>query len=351
MSKKKVNIGNITIGDKNIIIQSMLDTKTENIEDTLNQINELYKVGCQIVRVAVPSMEAAECLSEIVKKSPMPVVADLHFDEKIALKAIKSGVQKVRLNPGTLKNEEVFKHLVDECKKNKVAIRIGVNGGSLHKKYEELYENDRVSAMLFSIKEYVEIAEKMNFYNIVLSAKSSDVLETIEVNKKLSEIFDYPLHIGVTEAGSILKGSIKNSVGIGVLLFQGIGDTIRVSLTDSPIEEVKVAKEILSSLGLMQKDYEIISCPTCGRTQIDLKKIVNELEKKIELDLELFMNLKIAVMGCIVNGPGEAKTADYGITGGKGKGIVFKKGKVIKTVKESELIDTLVEIIKEDKRR
>lgn len=350
MERKIVKIGTISIGKPNeIIVQSMTNTKTEDVKATLGQIQELYAAGCQMVRVTVPNNQAVAALTEIVKESPVPIIADLHYDQEIILKTLDTNVAKIRVNPGTLKGENFFEEIVRKCKKNKTVMRIGVNAGSLHPDFEEQYQDDIVSAMFKSLERYVAIAEKLNFFELVLSAKSSNVLETIEVNRLLYEKLPYPLHIGVTEAGTLLQGAIKNAVGISALLSQNIGNTIRVSLTANPVEEVKVANQILSELGYRKKDVEIISCPTCGRTNIELQSLVEQLEQVIEADKEMFQGLKIAIMGCVVNGPGEAKHADYGITGGAGKGIIFKNGVVIKTVLEKELISELVKLIELDR--
>ena len=339
---RKVKVGSCYVGgDARVSIQSMTNTDTRNVEDTLRQIRELYNVGCEIVRCTVPDMEAAEAIKEIVKQSPIPVVADIHFDYRLALKSIENGISAVRINPGNIGNIERVKLVVEACKQKNIPIRIGVNSGSLEKEILERDGKPTAEGLVESALNHVKILESLDFHDIVISIKSSDVMMMIEAYRLMSKKVDYPLHLGVTESGTPFRGTIKSSVGIGTLLAEGIGDTIRVSLTSDPVEEIKVAKEILKSLGLRKGGLEFVSCPTCGRTQIDLIGIANEVEKRLE---NINKDIKVAVMGCVVNGPGEAREADIGIAGGKGEGIIFKKGKVIKKCKEDELI---VELMKE----
>lgn len=340
---RKVKVGSVYVGgDAPITIQSMTTAHTKNIEDTLNQIEKLHKAGCDIVRCAVLDMEDAESLKEITKKSPIPIVADIHFDYRLALKSIENGVSALRINPGNIGSIDRIKAVAEGCTKKKIPIRIGVNSGSLEKDILEKYGKVTAEALVESALRHVEILEDLNFQDIVISIKSSNVPMMISCYRLIAEKCDYPLHLGVTEAGTVQRGTIKSSIGIGTLLAEGIGDTIRVSLTSDPIEEIKVGIEILKSLGIRKKGVEFVSCPTCGRTQINLIKIAEEVEKKLE---NYNKDIKVAVMGCVVNGPGEARESDIGIAGGKGEGIIFKKGKVIKKVKEEELIDALMEEI------
>ncbi|WP_315076955.1 flavodoxin-dependent (E)-4-hydroxy-3-methylbut-2-enyl-diphosphate synthase [uncultured Clostridium sp.] len=340
---RKVKVGNIYVGgDAPITIQSMTTTDTRNAEDTLNQINELYKAGCDIVRCAVLDMDAAKVLKEITTKSPMPVVADIHFDYRLALESIESGVSALRINPGNIGSEEKVKIVAEKCKEKNIPIRIGVNSGSLEKDILVRDGKPTAQGLVESALRHVKILEKFNFYNIVISIKSSDVRMMIDCYRLIGDKCDYPLHLGVTESGTVTKGTIKSSIGIGTLLAEGIGDTIRVSLTSDPVDEIKVGIEILKSLGLKKGGVNFVSCPTCGRTQINLINIANEVEKRLE---NCNKDIKVAVMGCVVNGPGEAREADIGIAGGKGEGIIFKKGEIIKKVKEEELITALMEEI------
>lgn len=335
---RKIKIGNIFIGgDSPITIQSMTNTDTRDVKSTLNQINDLKKAGCEIVRCAAFDDDACNALKEIVKNTDIPVVADIHFDYRLALESIENGVSAIRINPGNIGSKERIKLVADAAKEKNIPIRVGVNSGSLEKDLLKKYGKVCPEALVESALRNVAILDDFNFSNIVISIKSSDVLQMIESYKMISEKVDFPLHLGVTEAGTKFRGTIKSSIGIGALLSEGIGDTIRVSLTDDPVEEVKAAKEILMSLGL-KKGVEIISCPTCGRTQIDVINIAKKVEDKLS---DCNKNLKVAIMGCIVNGPGEAREADVGIAGGKGEGLIFKKGKIIKKVKEENLIDEL----------
>lgn len=346
MERKKtreVTVKNVKIGgNSEVVIQSMTNTDTRNVEETLKQIRTLYNAGCQIIRCAVLDMEAAESLKEITAKSPIPVVADIHFDYRLALKSIENGVSALRINPGNIGSRERVELVCRAAKEKNIPIRIGVNSGSIEKEILEKYKVPTAEGLVESALKHVKILEDLDFHDIVISIKSSNVPMMIEAYRLMSSKCNYPLHLGVTESGTVFKGTIKSSVGIGTLLAEGIGDTIRVSLTSDPVDEIKVAKEILKSLGLRKGGLEFISCPTCGRTQIDLIGIAEEVEKRLE---NINKDIKVAVMGCVVNGPGEAREADIGIAGGKGEGIIFKKGKIIKKVKESELVDELMKEI------
>lgn len=346
MERKKtreVTVKNVKIGgNSDVVIQSMTNTDTRNVEETLKQIRTLYNAGCQIIRCAVLDMEAAESLKEITAQSPIPVVADIHFDYRLALKSIKNGVSALRINPGNIGSRERVEMVCKAAKEKNIPIRIGVNSGSIEKEILEKYKVPTAEGLVESALKHVKILEDLDFHDIVISIKSSNVPMMIEAYRLMSSKCNYPLHLGVTESGTVFKGTIKSSVGIGTLLAEGIGDTIRVSLTSDPVDEIKVAKEILKSLGLRKGGLEFISCPTCGRTQIDLIGIAEEVEKRLE---NINKDIKVAVMGCVVNGPGEAREADIGIAGGKGEGIIFKKGKIIKKVKESELVDELMKEI------
>lgn len=340
---KRIKIGNIEIGgDSKIAIQSMTNTDTRDVEATVSQILKLEKAGCDIVRCAVPDMKAAEAIKDIVKKIHIPLVADIHFDYKLAIKAMENGISKLRINPGNIGDEDRVKAVVKVAKEKNIPIRIGVNSGSLEKNILEKYKKPCAKALVESALGHVKILEDMEFYDIVISIKSSDVSEMIESYTLVSQMVDYPLHLGVTEAGTPFRAAIKSSVGIGSLLSQGIGDTLRVSITGDVIEEIKVGKEILKSLGYIDEGVKFVSCPTCGRTEIDLIKIANEVEEKLA---GMDKNIKVAVMGCVVNGPGEAREADIGIAGGKGCGIIFKKGEVIKKVSEEDLVSELMKEI------
>lgn len=334
-----IKIGNKYIGGNNpIAIQSMCNTKTTDIEATVKQINDLEKAGCDIVRVAVLNRPAAECLREIKKRINIPLVADIHFDYRLALMAIEAGVDKLRLNPGNIGSEDRVKAVVDKAKERNIPIRIGVNSGSLQKDILEKYGKVTAEGLVESAMYEIGLFERFEYDNIVISIKSSDVLLSIKAHELLAQKTDYPLHIGITESGTIRSGTIKSSVGLGILLYNGIGNTIRVSLTGDPVEEIYCAKKILSTLGLKRSGVEIISCPTCGRTQIDLIGLANKVEKLVD---DLDINIKVAVMGCIVNGPGEAKEADIGIAGGNGVGVIIKKGQIYKKVKEELLLEEL----------
>ncbi len=340
---RKIKIGNTYIGgDAKISVQSMTNTDTRDVNSTVEQILRLEKAGCDIVRCAVPDMEAAEAIKEIVKKINIPLVADIHFDYRLALKSIENGVSKLRINPGNIGSEERVREVVRASKERGIPIRIGVNSGSLEKSLLEKYGKPCPEALVESALGHVRILEDMDFHDIVISIKSSDVLQMIESYKMISSKVNYPLHLGVTESGTPWRGTIKSSVGIGSLLTEGIGDTIRVSITGDVKEEVKVGREILKSLGYINEGVKFVSCPTCGRTEINLIDIANEVEKRLA---NLNKNIKVAVMGCVVNGPGEAREADIGIAGGKGQGLIFKKGEIIKKVKESELVEELMKEI------
>lgn len=337
---REVSIGKVTIGGSHpIAIQSMCNTDTRDILATVEQIHRLEAEGCEIVRIAVPDMEAAEAISQIKKQISIPLVADIHFDYRLALKAIEQGVDKIRLNPGNIGEESRIHQVVEEAKRRKIPIRIGVNSGSLEKDLVEQYGGVTPEGLVESALRHVRILEKMQFYDIVISIKASSVPFSLEAYSLLSKAVPYPLHLGITEAGTLWTGSMKSAVGIGAILAKGIGDTIRVSLTGDPVEEIKAAKEILKSLELRKFGVDFVSCPTCGRTQIDLISIANEVENRCR---KLNKNIKVAVMGCVVNGPGEAREADIGIAGGKGEGLIFKKGQVFKKVAEKDLVEELM---------
>ncbi len=338
---KEVLIGDVKIGAGNpIAIQSMTNTKTEDVEATVAQILALEAVGCEIVRCTVPTMEAAEAIKEIKKRIHIPLVADIHFDYRMAIAAIENGADKIRINPGNIGNLERVKAVVDKAKEYNVPIRIGVNSGSLEKNLVEKYNGVTAEGIVESALDKVKIVEDLGYDNLVVSIKSSDVMMCVEAHDLLADQCKYPIHVGITESGTLWSGNIKSSLGLGMILSKGIGDTIRVSLTGDPVEEIKTAKLVLKTLGLRQGGIEVVSCPTCGRTQIDLIGLANQVEKLVE---DIPLDIKVAVMGCVVNGPGEAKEADIGIAGGKGEGLLIKKGEVIKKVKEEELLETLRE--------
>jgi len=374
---RKIRVGNLFIGGNSpISVQSMTNTDTRNIRTTVNQIRRLERARCEIVRLAIPDMKAAKAIGKIKRKVHIPLVADVHFDYRLAIEAIAQGVDKIRINPGNIGSREKVEAIARAARRAKIPIRIGVNAGSLkppspsrtlrtnrgegditHRRGES-----KVKKMVASALHYVKILEKQNFHQIVISLKASDVSTTIQAYRLISEKTDYPLHLGITEAGTEFSGTIKSALGIGILLCEGIGDTIRVSLTASPEKEVRVGYEILKALNLRSFGPEVISCPTCSRCQIDLIKITNEVEKKLEsffrqksiisgVQPSRFYPLKVAIMGCVVNGPGEAREADVGIAGGKGVGLLFRRGKVIKKVKEKEMINVLLEEIEREIRR
>lgn len=348
MKKRKqtrvVKVGNLYIGGDNpIYIQSMTNTRTKDVEATVSQIKDLQEVGCQIIRVAVLDMEDALAIKDIKSKIDIPLVADIHFDYRLALQAIESGVDKLRLNPGNIGSVDRIVKVVDKCKEKNIPIRIGVNLGSLDKQIFTQYGRS-AKGLLESAKKHIKILEDLDFYDIVVSLKASDVQMALEAYRLASEEFDYPLHIGITEAGTSFSGSIKSSIGIGILLNEGIGDTLRISLAADPIEEIKVAKEILSTFDLYQKP-KLIACPTCGRTKYNMFKVVNEIEDFLETLNGV--KIKVAIMGCVVNGPGEASDADIGIAGGINEALLFKHGKVVRKISQDEIIDVLKEEIKE----
>lgn len=323
-------------------IQSMCNTDTKDVEATVAQIKELIQAGCEIVRVAVPDMEAAKAIGEIKKQINIPMVADIHFSAEYAMEAIAQGIDKLRINPGNIGDESKVVMLVEACKEKNIPIRIGINGGSLEKDILEKYKGEVTpKGMVESAMRHIKILEKNDFFDIAISLKANDVERTVEAYRLLSKEVNYPLHVGITEAGTAFRGTILSSVGFGILLYDGIGDTIRVSLTADPVEEIKVAWEILKSLGLRKRGISVTSCPTCGRTQIDIIKLANEVEKLLE---KVDKDIRVAVMGCVVNGPGEAREADLAIVGGKGVGLIVKKGEIIKKVDEKDL---LVEFMKE----
>ena len=339
---KQIQIGNVKIGgDAPISVQSMCNTDTRDVTKTLDQINELASAGCEIARLAVLNKDSAAAIKDIVKKSQIPIVADIHFDYRLALTCIENGVHALRINPGNIGKREHTEKVIKAAKEHNIPIRIGINGGSLEKEFEQkdlpLHEK-----MVLSALRHIEILEDLNFYNTKISLKSSDVLTTIEAYKLIADKVDYPLHLGVTEAGTLKSGLIKSSVGLGTLLSQGIGDTIRVSLTENPVEEVHAGFGILKALGLRKKGINFVSCPTCGRTQIDLIGLAKRVEEKFK---NLDIPITIAVMGCPVNGPGEAKHADFGIAGAIKEGYIFKKGEIIAKVPENDLINSLEKII------
>jgi len=336
---KVIRIGNRVIGGGNpILIQSMTNTKTEDVQSTVEQINKLAKAGCDIVRCAVPNMEAAEALKEIKKHINIPLVADIHFDYRLAIAAIENGADKIRINPGNIGSDDRLRAVVNAAKERNIPIRVGVNSGSLEKEILAKYGHVTAEGLVESALNNVKRIEDMGYDNLVISIKSSDVLMCIKAHELIAEQSNYPLHVGITEAGTINAGNIKSSVGLGIILYEGIGDTIRVSLTGDPVEEVKTAKLILKTLGYRKGGIDIVSCPTCGRTQIDLIKLAGEVE---EMAADFDLDIKIAVMGCVVNGPGEAKEADIGIAGGNGVGVLIKKGEIIRRVPENELLSAL----------
>ncbi len=341
--KRTVNVGGVKIGGENpVSIQSMTNTDTRDIKKTVEQIQRLEAAGCEIVRVAVPDKEAAEAVREIKKRINLPLVADIHFDYRLALECIKGGVDKIRINPGNIGDRQRVKAVADACRERGIPIRIGVNGGSLEKNILAKYKKPTADALVESALSHVKILEDLDFYDIVVSMKISNVIEMIEAYKKFDAISDIPLHIGVTEAGTKNAGIIKSAVGIGALLSSGIGNTLRVSLTADPIEEIYAAKEILKVLGLKRGGAELISCPTCGRTRINMIPIACEMEERLKT---VNKNIKVAVMGCAVNGPGEAREADIGVAGGIGEGLIFKKGQILRKVPEGEIISALMEEI------
>ena len=336
---KEIQIGNVTIGGGNkVAIQSMTNTKTEDVEATVAQILALEKAGCEIIRCAVPTMEAAQALRSIKKQIHIPLVADIHFDYRLAIAAIENGADKIRINPGNIGNRERVQAVVDKAKEYGVPIRVGVNSGSLEKELVEKYGKVTAEGLVESAMDKVHMIEEMGYDQLVVSIKSSDVLMCVKAHELIAKQCKYPLHVGITESGTVWAGNIKSSVGLGMILGQGIGDTIRVSLTGDPVEEIRTAKLVLKTLGLRTGGIEVVSCPTCGRTKIDLIGLANQVEKMVS---DIPLDIKVAVMGCVVNGPGEAKEADIGIAGGIGEGLLIKKGEIVKKVKEDELLETL----------
>ena len=336
---RSVQVGNLTIGGNNhVVIQSMCNTKTKDVEATIKQINALQQAGCELVRVAVFDKEDAYAIKEIKKGIHIPLVADIHFDYKLALIAIESGIDKVRINPGNIGSIEKVKAVVDACKEKHIPIRIGVNGGSLEKEILEKYGEPTPEGIVESAMKHVKILEDLDFHDIVISLKSSNTMLTIKAYELASKTFPYPLHVGVTEAGTALGGTIKSSLGIGTLLYEGIGNTIRVSLSDDPVEEIKVAKILLKELGLLKGVPTLVSCPTCGRIQYDLIPIAKEMEDFLK---DIHLDITVAIMGCAVNGPGEARHADIGIAGGVGEGLLIKHGEIVKRVKQEDMVQTL----------
>ena len=337
---KVIQIGTVKIGGGNpVVIQSMTNTKTEDVAATVAQILALEKAGCEIIRCAVPTMEAAQALKEIKKQIHIPLVADIHFDYRLAIAAIENGADKIRINPGNIGSEDRVRAVVEKAKEYHIPIRVGVNSGSLEKELVEKYHGVTAEGIVESALDKVHMIENMGYDNLVVSIKSSDVLMCAKAHELISEQCIYPLHVGITESGTLYSGNLKSAVGLGIILYQGIGDTIRVSLTGDPLEEIKSAKRILKTLGLRKGGIEVVSCPTCGRTKIDLIGLANQVETMTGEFPDL--DIKVAVMGCVVNGPGEAKEADIGIAGGIGEGLLIKKGKIIKKVKEEELLSVL----------
>lgn len=336
---KVVKIGDRVIGGGNpILIQSMTNTKTEDVAATVAQIQALTAAGCDIIRCAVPTMEAAEALTEIKKQVSIPVVADIHFDYRLALAAIEHGADKIRINPGNIGSTKRVRAVVDAAKERGIPIRVGVNSGSLEKDLVEKYHGVTAEGIVESALDKVHLIEDMGYDNLVISIKSSDVMMCVKAHELIATQTDHPLHVGITESGTIISGNIKSSIGLGLILHQGIGDTIRVSLTGDPLEEIKSAKLILRTLGLRKGGVEVVSCPTCGRTRIDLIGLANQVENMVA---DIPLDIKVAVMGCVVNGPGEAKEADIGIAGGIGEGLLIKNGEVYKKVPEGELLEAL----------
>ncbi len=340
---RAIKVGNLSMGGTNPVwIQSMTNTKTEHVEDTIKQILELESAGCEIVRVAVPTMAAARAIKAIKAEIHIPIVADIHFDYRLAIESIHSGADKIRLNPGNIGDINRVKEVVTLAKAKQIPIRIGVNGGSLDPKVYEKYGGLTAEALVESALSHVKIFEDLSFHDIAISIKASDVPITVKAYRLLSEKVDYPLHLGITEAGTKFSSTVKSSIGIGTLLLEGIGDTIRVTMTDDPVEEIKVAKKILEVLDLRSFGIKIIACPTCGRTEVDLIKLTQEIEKEIE---HINKAITVAIMGCAVNGPGEAREADIGIAGGKGEYLLFKKGLVVRKIKEEQVMEALLEEI------
>ena len=336
---KEVTIGSVTIGGKHpVAIQSMTNTPTEDVAATVEQILKLEAAGCEIIRCTVPTLQAAEALREIKKQIHIPLVADIHFDYKLAIAAIENGADKIRINPGNIGSEERLRAVVEKAKEYNVPIRVGVNSGSLEKQLIEKYHGVTAEGIVESALDKVRMIEEMDYDNLVVSIKSSDVMMCVKAHELIAKRCSYPLHVGITEAGTVYSGNVKSSIGLGIILYEGIGNTIRVSLTGDPVEEIKTAKLLLRTLGLRKGGIEVVSCPTCGRTKINLIELANQVEDMVA---DIPLDIKVAVMGCVVNGPGEAREADIGIAGGIGEGLLIKKGEIVKKVKEEELLDTL----------
>ena len=338
---RQIQIGDVKIGAGNpIAIQSMTNTRTDDVDVTVAQILKLEQAGCQIIRCAVPDMDAAKALADIKRQIHIPLVADIHFDYRLAIAAIEYGADKIRINPGNIGSAENLKAVVDAAKERKIPIRVGVNSGSLEKELVEKYNGVTAEGLVESALDKVRMIEEFGYQNLVISIKSSDVMMCVRAHELISARTDYPLHVGITEAGTVTSGNIKSAIGLGLILNQGIGDTIRVSLTGDPLEEIASAKLILKTLGLRSGGIEVVSCPTCGRTRIDLIALANQVETMVS---EIPLDIKVAVMGCVVNGPGEAKEADIGICGGQGEGLIIKHGEIIRKVPEEELLGALRE--------
>ena len=336
---RTVQIGDRVIGGGNpVLIQSMTNTRTEDVDATVSQILRLEKAGCELIRCTVPTMEAAEAFTQIKERIHIPLIADIHFDYKLAIAAIEHGADKIRINPGNIGSEEKVRAVVDAARERNVPIRVGVNSGSLEKELVRRYEGVTADGLVESALDKCRWIEEMNYDNLVVSIKSSDVLMCAEAYEKFAAVSDYPLHVGITEAGTLLSGNIKSSIGLALILSKGIGDTIRVSLTGDPVEEIKSAKLILRTLGLRRGGIEIVSCPTCGRTQIDLISLASQVEDMVQ---EFPLDMKVAVMGCVVNGPVEAKEADIGVAGGIGEGLLIRRGEIIRKVPEDQILQTL----------
>ena len=344
MKKRKVvQIGNVKIGGDNpVVVQSMTNTKTENVEETVDQIKSLENAGCEIIRVAVPTKEAADKIPVIKSQINIPLIADIHFHYKLAIKSIENGADAIRINPGNIGAESRVKMVVDSAKAHNIPIRIGVNAGSLEKEIHTKYGAICADALVESAVNNIRLIERMGYDNLKISIKASDINLTVESYRKLDKLSDYPMHIGITEAGTVFSGTIKSAIGIGILLNEGLGDTVRVSLTGDPVREVYVAWKILDFLNIRKRGVEIISCPTCGRTEVDIVSLANSIENKLQY---IEKPIKVAIMGCVVNGPGEAKEADIGIAGGKNEGLLFKKGKIVKKLPADKLEETLIKEI------
>ncbi|MCR5022778.1 MAG: flavodoxin-dependent (E)-4-hydroxy-3-methylbut-2-enyl-diphosphate synthase [Lachnospiraceae bacterium] len=338
---KKIKIGDREIGGGNpVLIQSMCNTRTDDVESTVKQILSLEDAGCEIIRCTVPDKRSADAIKEIKKRIHIPLVADIHFDHKMAIAAVENGADKIRINPGNIGGEEKLAEVVKKCRERNIPIRVGVNSGSLEKDLVEKYGGVTAEGLVESALDKVRMIEKQDYGNIVISIKSSDVLMCVDAYKKIAQKSEYPLHVGITEAGTVVSGNIKSAIGLGIILHEGIGDTIRVSLTGDPVEEIRSARIILRTLGLRKGGVEVVSCPTCGRTRINIIELANKVETMVQgIDKEL----KVAVMGCAVNGPGEAKEADLGVAGGDGEGLIFRKGQIVKKVREDELLNALKE--------